>query len=217
MFILLRGLIIVSLIAFNAFFAAAEYALLSVRRTRVEQLAREGNAGARCVQTLLADVGLLISGTQLGMTVISLLMGWLGENMMAEVIASALEGRLKPFTTLVVAHSISVGVSFLLITILLMVLGELVPKALAYERSEFTALLLARPVLLYLRLTRPLVRAVEGLADIVLRGSRVGGEQYKENDECFGGHQSASASSLRKPPARNGGPLSALRRFRAVA
>jgi CBS domain containing-hemolysin-like protein len=170
MAILLRGFIIAGLIAFNAFFAAAEYALLSVRRTRVEQLAREGNAAARYVQTLLADIGLLISGTQLGMTVISLLMGWLGEEMMAEGIASILEGRLQPFTTVVVAHSISVGISFLLITILLMVLGELVPKALAYERSEFTALLLARPILVYLQLTRPLVRAVNGLADIVLRG-----------------------------------------------
>jgi putative hemolysin len=172
MTVLLRGFIILGLIAFNAFFAAAEYALLSVRRTRVEQLAREGNTGARCVQSLLADVGLLISGTQLGMTVISLLMGWLGEGMMAEAIASVLEGRLERFTTLVVAHSISVGISFLLITVLLMVLGELVPKALAYERSEFTALLLARPVLVYLQLTRPLVRAVDGLADIVLRGLR---------------------------------------------
>lgn len=170
MTVLLRAFLIVGLIAFNAFFAAAEYALLSVRRTRIEQLAREGNAGARCVQTLLADVGLLISGTQLGMTVISLLMGWLGEGMMAEAIASLLEGRLEPFTTRVVAHSISVAISFLLITILLMVLGELVPKALAYERSEFTAILLARPVLVYLQLTWPLVRAVDGLADVVLRG-----------------------------------------------
>ncbi len=170
MTVLLRGLIILSLIALNAFFAAAEYALVSVRRTRVEQLVREGDARARFVQSLLADIGLLISGTQLGMTVISLLMGWLGESLMAEVIANALEGRLEHFASVVVAHSISVGIAFLLITILLMVLGELVPKALAYERAEYTSLILARPMLLFLNLTRPLVRAVDGLADLVLRG-----------------------------------------------
>ncbi len=170
MTILFRGCIILGLIALNAFFAAAEYALLSVRRTRVEQLVREGDARARSVQTLFADVGLLISGTQLGMTVISLLMGWLGESMMAEVIAGALEGRIEHFASVVVAHSISVAIAFLLITVLLMVLGELVPKALAYERAEFTSLILARPMLLFLQLTRPLVRAVDGLADLVLRG-----------------------------------------------
>ena len=81
---LLRGLLILSLIALNAFFAATEYALLSVRRTRIEQLARKGDARARLVQTLLADIGSLISGTQLGVTVVSLLMGWLGEGAIAE-------------------------------------------------------------------------------------------------------------------------------------
>lgn len=170
MTVLLRGLLILGLIALNAFFAAAEYALVSVRRTRIEQLAREGDARARAVQTLLSDVGLLISGTQLGMTVISLLMGWLGESMMAAVIEGMLEGRLKHFASVVVAHSISVGIAFLLITVLLMVLGELVPKSLAYERAESTSLVVARPMHLFLNFTRPLVRAVDGMADIVLRG-----------------------------------------------
>jgi magnesium and cobalt exporter, CNNM family len=170
MTMLLHGALIVALIMCNAFFAAAEYALLSVRRTRIEQLVREGSSSARLVQGLLADIGLIISGTQLGVTVISLLMGWLGESMMAAALESALEGRLQHFASVVVAHSISVGVAFLFITILLMVLGELVPKALAYERAEQTSLIVARPMLFFLRLSRPLVLAVDGLADIVLRG-----------------------------------------------
>src|SRR5689334_13224865 len=170
MTLLLQGLLIGGLILINAFFAAAEYALLSVRRTRIEQLAREGSSSARLVQSLLADIGLLISGTQLGMTLIGLLMGWLGESMMAAALESLLEQRLQHFASVVVAHSISVGVAFLLITILLMVLGELVPKALAYERAEQTALLVGRPMLYFLQLSRPLVLVVDGLADIVLRG-----------------------------------------------
>jgi len=170
MTVLLRGLLILGLIALNAFFAAAEYALLSVRRTRIEQLVREGDARARSVQALLADIGLLISGTQLGVTVISLLMGWLGESMMAAAVEGVLEGRLQHFASLVVAHSISVGIAFLLITVLLMVLGELVPKALAYERAEHTSLILARPMLFFLQVSKPLVRGVDALADAVLHG-----------------------------------------------
>jgi len=169
MTILLRGLLILGLIALNAFFAAAEYALLTVRRTRVEQLVQEGEPRAKAVQTLLADVGLLISATQLGVTVISLLMGWLGERVMAAAIESVLEGRLEHFTTVIVAHSISVGFGFLLITILLMVLGELVPKALAYERAERASLILAWPMLFFLQVSKPAVRAVDALADLVLR------------------------------------------------
>jgi CBS domain containing-hemolysin-like protein len=167
--VLLKGLLILGLVALNAFFAAAEYALLSVRRTRVEQLVREGDFRARLVQTLLADVGLMISGTQLGMTVVSLLLGWLGEGIMAAAIERMLEGHLQRFVSIVVAHSIAVGLAFLLITTLLMVLGELVPKALAYERAEQASLLVARPLLLFLRLSKHLVRALDGLADMVLR------------------------------------------------
>jgi len=165
----LRAFLILGLVAINAFFAAAEYALLSVRRTRIEQLVREGNPRARLVQTLIADIGLLISGTQLGMTVVSLLMGWLGESIMAEVIEAALEGHLERWVSVVVAHSVAVGFAFLFITMILMVLGELVPKAVAYERAEQTALLVARPMLLFLQLGKYPVRALDGMADTVLR------------------------------------------------
>src|SRR3989475_8044697 len=99
MAILLRGLFIVGLVALNAFFAASEYALLSVRRTRLEQLAREGEARARLAQSLLEDIGLVISGTQLGVTVVSLLMGWLGEDLLAGIIGEVLQGRLTPVST----------------------------------------------------------------------------------------------------------------------
>ena len=169
MMILLKGLLIVSLVAFNAIFVAAEYALLSVRRTRLEQLAREGDARARLAQTLLADVGLLFSGIQLGITIASLLMGWLGEAIMAAAIGHLLEGYLSKFAAAAVAHAISIGIAFLLITTLLMVLGELVPKALAYERAEQASLLLARPMFLFMRLSRYPVRALDGMANAVLR------------------------------------------------
>lgn len=167
--VLWRGLLILSLVGLNAFFAAAEYALLSVRRTRLELLARQGDYRARQAQTLLGDVRLLISGTQLGVTVVSLLMGWLGEGIVAGALEHWLRSGLTPFMSVVVLHSIAAGVALLLITILLMVLGELVPKALAYSRAEEISLVVARPMLLFLGLSRYLVRGLDKAGNLVLR------------------------------------------------
>ena len=165
----LKALLIVGLIGLNAFFAAAEYALVSVRRTRLEELAREGDPRARLVESLLVDIGLLISGIQLGVTVVSLLMGWLGEGLMAAAIEKSLHGRFTQSVSLAMAHSASALVAFLLITVLLMVLGELVPKALAYAHAEQASLLVAWPMFLFLRLSRYPVRVLDGLGDSVLR------------------------------------------------
>jgi len=166
----LKVLLIAALAALNAFFVASEFALLSVRRTRLEQLAQEGDARARLLQSLLADVGLLFSGTQLGITVASLLMGWLGESIIAAALQEVLEGRLHRYVSLIIAHSISVGIAFLLVTTILMVLGELVPKTLAYERAEQVALFVARPMTLYFKFSQLPVRVLGAMAERVLQG-----------------------------------------------
>jgi CBS domain containing-hemolysin-like protein len=174
--------VIIGLVALNAFFVATEYALLSVRRTRLEQLSNEGNSQAKLVLTLLSDMVALFSGTQLGVTVISLLMGWMGEAILADAIDQSLEGYLSRLARAAVAHSISVGIAFLLITMLLMVLGELVPKAMAYDNAERFALSVARPMSLFLKLSRYPVRLLDTLANGVLH-------------------------PLRRHPARSHGPL----------
>jgi putative hemolysin len=166
---LLKASLIIGLVALNAFFVAAEYALLSVRRTRLEQLSNEGVAQAKLVLSLLSDMVELFSGTQLGITVISLLMGWMGETIMSAAIEHSLEGYLGRFARAAVAHTISVGLAFLLITVLLMVLGELVPKAMAYDNSEQFALAVARPMSLLLKLSRYPVRLLDTLASGVHR------------------------------------------------
>jgi putative hemolysin len=175
----LKGSIIAALVALNAFFVATEYSLLSVRRTRLEQLSNEGNSRAKLVLTLLSDMVALFSGTQLGVTVISLLMGWMGESIMADAIQRWLEGYFTYLSRVTVAHSISVAIAFLLITVLLMVLGELVPKAMAYHNAESFALGVARPMFLFLKLSRYPVRLLDTLANGVLssfHGSRVRGQ-----------------------------------------
>ena len=172
MFALLKASLIIGLVALNAFFVATEYSLLSVRRTRMEQLANEGNSRAKLVLSLLSDMVALFAGTQLGITVISLLMGWMGEAIMAEAIKHTLERPLGYVAGAAVAHTISVGIAFLLITMLLMVLGELVPKAVAYENAEPFALGVARPMHLFLKLSRYPVRLLDALANAVLHSLR---------------------------------------------
>ena len=165
----LKGFLIIALVACNAFFVATEYALLSVRRTRLEQLANEGEPRAKQVIFLLSDMVALFAGTQLGITIVSLLMGWIGETVLATAIEAELEPQLRGFVRAGIAHSISVGIAFLLITVLLMVLGELVPKALAYEGAERFSLWVARPMTVFLRVSRYPVRLLDTLANVVLR------------------------------------------------
>ena len=166
--VLLRGSLILGLIALNAFFAATEYALLSVRRTRIEQLAREGNPRARFVQALLADIGSLISGTQLGVTVVSLLMGWLGERSIAAALQPLVGLGLQRHASAVLVHSMAAACAFVLITVFLMVLGELVPKAVAYDHAEMVSLVVARPMLIFLKLSRYAVETLAGMANGIL-------------------------------------------------
>jgi CBS domain containing-hemolysin-like protein len=166
--VLLGSLLILGLIGLNAFFAATEYALLSVRRTRIEQLAREADSRARLVQVLLADIGSLISGTQLGVTVVSLLMGWLGEGFIAAALQRLAGLGLHRHAPAMLVHSMAAGCAFVLITVFLMVLGELVPKAVAYDHAEMVSLVVARPMLIFLRLSRYAVRALAGMANGVL-------------------------------------------------
>jgi len=151
---LLKTLLLLALVALNAFFVAAEYSLIRIRRTRLEQLIAEGNKPARLIKALLADTSLLFSGIQLGITIASLLMGWIGERIVAQALEQLLEGHLHHYASVAIAHSVAIAAAFVFVTVLLMVLGELVPKTFAYERAERVALAVARPMTVFFRLTR---------------------------------------------------------------
>ncbi|MEJ2006838.1 MAG: hemolysin family protein [Acidobacteriota bacterium] len=168
MSLFLQGLLILALIAANAFFVAAEYSLLSVRRSRLQQLVRMGNPRAVLVQKLLTYPSRLFSGLQLGVTAASLLLGWLGESMLAEDIRGLLEGRLQHFVG-PLSHGSATVVAFLLITGLLMVLGELAPKTIGYERAERVSLIFAWPLTVFMRVVRYPVLLMDRLANAVTR------------------------------------------------
>jgi putative hemolysin len=164
--VLLRVFVVLLLVAVNAFFAAAEFALVSVRETRILQLIEARRAGARTVLKLHQQLGRVVNGVQLGITVTSLSLGWLGE----PVLARLFEGLIGsiPHAT-IYAHTIAVAVAFVLITSLHVILGELVPKSLALQRAERVALAVAAPMDVFLTVTGPLTMAMSRAASFVLR------------------------------------------------
>jgi putative hemolysin len=132
------------LIAINAFFAAVEFSLVAVRHSRIRQLVRHGNASARVVEALTADMSSVVSGVQVGITLTSLALGYLGELTLArflDPIFREVPGRYAALA----AHTAALIVAFGLLTVLQVVLGELVPKTLSLAQAERVALLVARP------------------------------------------------------------------------
>ena len=165
-YVLLRVFVILLLVAANAFFAAAEFALVSVRETRIQQLIESHRVGARTVLKLHQQLSRVVNGVQLGITITSLTLGWLGEPVLARLFETSIGS--VPNATLY-AHGIAVGVAFVMITCLHVILGELVPKSLALQRAERVALAVAAPMDVFLTLTGPLTIGMSRAAGFVLR------------------------------------------------
>jgi putative hemolysin len=170
-YVLLRVFLLLLLVAANAFFAAAEFSLVSVRDTRIQQLIDTRRIGARIVQKLHRNLDEVVNGVQLGVTIVSLTLGWVGEPLLAQMMLGPVQDL--PHAS-VYAHGIAIFISFVLITFLHVILGELVPKSLALQRAEQVALAVAAPMDVFLTLTRPLLFIMSRSAGWVLRifGSR---------------------------------------------
>jgi|SRR5580658_227317 putative hemolysin len=165
-FILFHGVAIVVLILANGFFVAAEFALVSVRETRIEQLIAEHRPGARTVRRLQQNIGDFLPAVQLGVTLCSLAMGWIGEPAIASVFEQTMRGL--PHARLF-AHLAAVPLAFAFITYCVVLLGELVPKALALRRADQMAIAVAGTMEIFINITRPLVRVLNRSATLVLR------------------------------------------------
>ena len=163
--IALRLLAAFGLVVANAGFVAAEFALVAVDRTRVEERAASGDRRARRVKRLLARLSYHLSGAQLGITVTSLLLGYLAE----PVIAAALEPAVIAVFGEATPHGVSIGIALAVATVVQMVLGELVPKTVAVTKPFGSAVALARPVAVYGLLARPAVAFLDGLANRTVR------------------------------------------------
>ena len=135
---------VLALVGVNAFFSAAEFSLIAVRQSRVRQLVEQGDARARVVEALLTDLTRVVSGVQVGITLASLSLGYLGEITLAGILSPLVQAIPRPWAA-VIAHGTALAIAFGLLTILQVVLGELVPKSLSLARAERVALLIARP------------------------------------------------------------------------
>jgi CBS domain containing-hemolysin-like protein len=164
----LKLIAVFALILINGIFVAAEFALVAVRPTRIDQLVAQGNRWARLVKRAMDDPNRFISAAQVGITVASLGLGWLAEPAVAELIEPALESffgedsRINP-------HLIAGAIALLIITLLHIVLGEQVPKMIALQRSESTILSIAPIVSAIAVPFRPLIAVLYWLTGIVLR------------------------------------------------
>src|SRR5215510_8503710 len=141
----------------NGFFVASEFALVGVRRSRIQTLANAGNARARRLLDLLDHLNAYISATQLGITMASLALGWIGEPVFAHLLEAPLQGRVSEVTL----HTLSFAIAFTIITFLHIVLGELAPKTLALERAEKVALAISWPMQTFYRVFRWPIRLLD--------------------------------------------------------
>lgn len=164
--LLLRVFAVVLLVAVNAFFVAAEYALVSLRLSRIQQLIEAGRTGARTVLKLHQNLDSVLAAVQLGITLVALTLGWIGEPAIGYLFENWLDHvRLGRFTS----HVLAIALAFALITYFDVILGEIVPKTVSLQRGERVALAVAGPMDFFITLFRPFLRMIRVSANFVLR------------------------------------------------
>jgi len=169
-----RILAVVLLIAVNGYFAGAEVALLSVRHSRLRQLAEEGQAGAQAALSLLANPGRLLSVTQVGVTLASLGLGWAGEDTLYAILVRLVPPVVRPHTSALL-HGAAFILAFLAISYFHVVLGEVVPKNLAIAKADRLAVLVAPALLVFYRISVAFVVVIERSAGVITRALQIPG------------------------------------------
>jgi putative hemolysin len=164
-FLLFRSVSVAVLILTNGFFVAAEFALVSVRETRIEQMIAQRKPGARAVRRLQENLDDFLPAVQFGVTLCSLALGWIGEPVVAGLFEQWMRGLPH---AVAYSHLVAVPIAFGFITYFHVLLGELVPKSLALRKAEQLAIAVAPPMEVFIALTRPAVRFMNRSARVVL-------------------------------------------------
>jgi putative hemolysin len=165
-YVLMRIIAVALLVAANAFFAAGEYALVSIRETRLEQLLQQRRTGARIIRKLHNKLDEVLNGVQIGVTMASLGLGWIGEQSVAHLLLIPL-GRLPH--AVIYAHSLAAVLAFCVITYMHVILGEVVPKSIALQNTERVALVISPPLDVFITLFSPITRTMASSSGFVLR------------------------------------------------
>jgi len=191
--LLLRVFAVALLVAVNAFFVAAEFALVSLRLSRIQQLVEAGRTGARTVLKLHQNLDSVLAAVQLGVTLVALTLGWIGEPAIGYLFQNWLG---YAHVGSLVSHIIAIALAFLLITYVDVILGEIVPKALALQRAERVALAVAGPLDFFITLFRPFLKMIRVSATFVLRAFGIkqvaGGKPHSPEEMKYivtGAHQ----------------------------
>jgi putative hemolysin len=165
----LRLLVVFLLVAANGFFVAAEFALVTARKTRIDALAAEGSRSAAAVRRAIDDPNRFISSCQLGITMASLALGWVGEDTIATMLEPIFEHYIPLAAVGIASHTVAIVLAFALITFLHITLGEQMPKMIALQRGEATALLSVRPVTIVGLVFRPFILLLSWFTELILR------------------------------------------------
>jgi CBS domain containing-hemolysin-like protein len=175
---------VMALVFANGFFVAAEFSIVTVRKTRIDQLVAEGHWGARAVRRAVSDPDRYIAATQLGITMASIGLGWIGEPALASLVQPAFN-FLPVEIAEASAHSVAVAIAFALVTALHITLGELAPKTVALERPEATALLVVKPTEIFMKAFRPFILLLNGVGRAVVNmiGLRSTGHAMVHSEE----------------------------------
>lgn len=166
---ILFNLFVIGLLLFsNGFFVAAEFSMVSVRKTRITQLTNEGNISAKIALETIKDLDKFIAAVQLGVTISSLGLGWVGEATVVKMVMP-LFNFLPVNYKLAAAHTIAVAIAFTLITVLHVVLGELIPKSIALQYSERVSLMVALPMKIIKKIFSPIIFVLNSLGGFFLK------------------------------------------------
>lgn len=166
---MISDLLLTSFLVFlNGFFVAAEFAIVKVRSSQLEVEAKAGNPSAMLARTIVKNIDGYLAATQLGITVASLGLGWIGEPVVAKIILGLME-MLNIHLEEDLLHKIALPIAFFLITVLHIVFGELAPKSLALQRSEQTTLAVAYPLRFFYLLFQPFIWILNGVANVLLK------------------------------------------------
>jgi CBS domain containing-hemolysin-like protein len=177
----LRFIVLFLILATNGFFAAAEVSLVSVRQSRLRELAAQGQPGAQSALSLLANPGRLLSVTQVGVTLASLGLGWAGEDTLYRLWRDAFQSFTLPVSPLVI-QGVAFALAFLIISYAHVIIGEVVPKNLAIQKADRIAVLAAPVLLVFYRISQPFVIIIERTSALILRTFGLGQAQAR------GGH-----------------------------
>ncbi len=163
-----QAILVILLIFLNAFFSASEYAIVAVRKSRIDELVKKGDFIAKLIQRALEDRENYIFTAQVGTTIVSLILGWIGEPVIAKILLSFLF-FLPHSTTYAVVQTLAVIISLIVLTFISIVFGELLPKTIALYRSEMVSFIVITPLVLLANIFRPFVLFLNRINKYVLR------------------------------------------------